>query len=175
MNTASQHGFYFHHANKTEDYVLMCKWLDEKIADRLPSYADHYVGVGGIVINEKREILLIQEQRSDGKGKNKPWKLPGGYVDHGEIIKDAAVREVLEETGVKSEFVGVVGLREQMEHKYGAADFYMVCLMKPSENQKVEIKDTMEIYNAKWIHLDEITDNSPESEYRLFPNAYKFV
>ena len=59
MNVASKHGFYFHHANKSEDYVLMCLWLDENVEDRLPAYANHYVGVGGAVINEKEEILLF--------------------------------------------------------------------------------------------------------------------
>ena len=59
MNVASAHGFYFHHAHKTENYVLMCIWTDDKVANRLPDYADHFVGVGGIMINDKEEILLI--------------------------------------------------------------------------------------------------------------------
>jgi hypothetical protein len=63
MNVAFKHGFYFHHTNKSEGYVLMCLWLDPTVGDRIPSYADHYVGVGGVCINEKDEILLIQERR----------------------------------------------------------------------------------------------------------------
>ena len=59
----------------------MCKWLDITTDDRLPAYADHYVGVGGIVLNDKEEILMIQENRSIGEGSAKPWKFPGGYMD----------------------------------------------------------------------------------------------
>ena len=59
MNTASALGFYFHHAHRQENYVLMCKWTDESVADRLPAFADHYVGVGGIMVNDKNEVLLI--------------------------------------------------------------------------------------------------------------------
>jgi len=48
MNVASEQGFYFHHSHRAGNYVLMCKWLDTKVADRIPAYADHYVGAGGV-------------------------------------------------------------------------------------------------------------------------------
>ena len=59
--------------------------------------------VGGIMINDKQEILLIQERRAVESGDQK-WKFPGGYVDQGETIKQGVEREVSEETGVKGEF-----------------------------------------------------------------------
>jgi len=59
MNVAAKHGFYFHHAHKQDNYVLMCLWTDETVANRLPAFADHYVGVGGIVVNDKEEVLMI--------------------------------------------------------------------------------------------------------------------
>ena len=84
MNVAAKHGFIFHHA-KT-DYVLMTLWMDQSMPSRLPAYADHFVGVGGLCINEKREILMIQENRAKAMGASKPWKFPGGFVDAGELI-----------------------------------------------------------------------------------------
>ena len=45
----AKHGFYFHHAKN--DYIWMILWLDPNVTDRMPKYADHYVGVGGVVIN----------------------------------------------------------------------------------------------------------------------------
>lgn len=59
MNVVTKYGFYFHHANKKESYVLMCLWMDPTTNDKIPAYADHYVGVGGAVINHKDELLLI--------------------------------------------------------------------------------------------------------------------
>jgi ADP-ribose pyrophosphatase YjhB (NUDIX family) len=49
---------------------------------------------GGVVLNEKEEILLIFR-----RGK---WDLPKGKVDPGETIIDCALREVIEETGLKN-------------------------------------------------------------------------
>ena len=63
MNVAAKHGFYFHHSNRGENYVLMCLWMDASTHDKIPAYADHYIGVGGAIINSKNEILLIQENR----------------------------------------------------------------------------------------------------------------
>ena len=76
MNVAHKHGFYFHHAK--DNYVLMVLWMDKSVANRMPGYADHYVGLGGVVINNKNQILLIKENRADDKRK---WKLPGGFMN----------------------------------------------------------------------------------------------
>ena len=58
------------------------------------------------------------------------WKFPGGLVDEGETIQTAAIREVWEETGVKSEFIGVLGFREQLNFRFGQGDLYFTCLMQ---------------------------------------------
>jgi 8-oxo-dGTP diphosphatase len=49
-----------------------------------------------IIIETKGGIILIER-------KNKPlgWALPGGFVDYGESLEQAAMREALEETGLK--------------------------------------------------------------------------
>ena len=43
----------------------------------------------------RRWILMVE--RSDGHG----WALPGGFVDPGELAKNAAIRELAEETGIR--------------------------------------------------------------------------
>lgn len=47
---------------------------------------------------------------------NDLWALPGGGMDLGESVADAAVREVQEETGVKVELTGLVGIYTDPGH-----------------------------------------------------------
>lgn len=61
-------------------------------------------GVFTIVVNKKQEVLLV-------KRKDLPiWDLPGGRVDEGELLEEAAKREVHEETGYEVEIVDKVGV-----------------------------------------------------------------
>jgi len=53
--------------------------------------------------------LLIKE---NNKSMMNLWKFPGGLVDQGETIEKAAIREVLEETGIHTHFLGMFGFRE---------------------------------------------------------------
>src|SRR5215469_12735351 len=57
-----------------------------------------------IVVNDQGQILLIR--RTD----NGNWAVPGGGMDLGESITDAAVRETHEETGITCEIAGLVGI-----------------------------------------------------------------
>jgi len=54
------------------------------------------VGVGAVVIRDGR-ILLVKRGSSPGKGL---WAPPGGLVELGETVREAAEREILEETGI---------------------------------------------------------------------------
>ena len=53
---------------------------------------------GGLVINEKNEILFIYRRQK--------WDLPKGKLDIGENIEECAIREVMEETGIKKLTIG---------------------------------------------------------------------
>src|SRR5690349_10574045 len=66
--------------------------------------------VNVIVENDNGQILLIR--RSD----NGNWALPGGGVDLGESVADAAVREVEEETGITCRISGLVGVYSDPRH-----------------------------------------------------------
>lgn len=55
------------------------------------------IGVGVMVIRNKK-ILLGQRKNSHG---DKTWSFPGGHLELNEKIKDCAIRETKEETGLK--------------------------------------------------------------------------
>ena len=93
-------GFKFHHAQP--GYVLMTRWLLQTPSP-LPNYAFTQIGVGGIVVNKKGEVLMVQERIAPMPQFQGCWKLPGGLADPGEHFAETVAREVREETGIESE------------------------------------------------------------------------
>ena len=61
-------------------------------------YLDPKVAVGTIIRNDAGSIVLVKRAIEPGYGK---WVYPGGYVDRGELVRDAAVREAREEAGLQ--------------------------------------------------------------------------
>ncbi|MEV0284768.1 NUDIX domain-containing protein [Kribbella sp. NPDC050820] len=66
--------------------------------------------VNVVVENDAGDILLIE--RSD----NGNWALPGGAIDLGESMSQAAVRETKEETGIDCEVLDVLGIYTDPKH-----------------------------------------------------------
>ena len=63
----------------------------------------HIVSAAAIVLNEKNEILLI-------KGPRRGWEMPGGQVEEGESLSQAAIRETKEESGIDIEIIKFCGI-----------------------------------------------------------------
>ena len=69
-------------------------------------YLDQKV-VAGTILLENGRILLTRRAIHPAHGK---WTFPGGYVDWGETVEAAALRETWEETGLTVELGGLVGV-----------------------------------------------------------------
>jgi 8-oxo-dGTP diphosphatase len=63
----------------------------------------HFLSAATIVRNDRNEILLI-------KGPERGWEMPGGVVEEGESLKDAAIRETKEESGIDIEVTKFCGI-----------------------------------------------------------------
>jgi 8-oxo-dGTP pyrophosphatase MutT (NUDIX family) len=66
--------------------------------------------VNVVVVNDAGDVLMIC--RSD----NGNWAVPGGAIDLGESMVQAAVRETREETGIECEITGLVGIYTDPKH-----------------------------------------------------------
>ena len=70
-------------------------------------YLSHKVVAGTIPMQDDGCVLLTRRAIHPAHGK---WTFPGGYVDWGEPIDVAAIRETREETGLDVELEGLVGV-----------------------------------------------------------------
>ena len=85
-----------------------CQWID---------YKNPVPVVACLVSNEKKEILLIKRAIHPCKGE---WALPGGFVELYESIFDAGIRELFEETGLKSNYKKIVNIYVHDSKIYGS-------------------------------------------------------
>jgi 8-oxo-dGTP diphosphatase len=67
-----------------------------------------WIAAAGLVVNEAGEWLVVKKKYGGLKGK---WSLPAGFVQQGEMLDEAAVREIKEETGIDAEVIGFLGMR----------------------------------------------------------------
>lgn len=145
---AVERGFEFHQV-QTDDLMLVKQLIDGAF---VPSNASHTIGAGGLVINDKNELLTIVERTA-----SRPdyFKLPGGTIDEGEHLAAGVMREVLEETGVRTEFESIVFVRQthgDASH-FGKSNFYIICRLRPLS---AEITlDPVEIAKCQWMPVDD--------------------
>jgi len=136
-------GFIFHHCNAEE--LTMVKRLSRDAF--IPTAVNHTLGVGAVVMHGA-ELLVIKDRI------HRTYKLPGGFIDDGEHISQALVREVFEETGVEVAFGSVVSLGHFTPAQFGESNLYVVALAHPLSTC-IDIKDDREILEARWMPVEE--------------------
>ena len=154
---ATSNGFFFHHSNQ-EDLMMVCRLVEDAF---VPMHATHYIGVGGVVINDHQELLVVCERH---RRTSQPYyKLPGGALMPGEHLVDAVLREVREETGVEVKFESLVCFRHWHGYRYGKSDIYFVCRLSPL-SQSVTMQ-AEEIEECFWMPVEEYFESDLVSAF----------
>ncbi|WP_033219292.1 NUDIX domain-containing protein [Streptomyces virginiae] len=122
--------------------------------------------VTAFVVNEAGDVLL--ERRSD----NGRWGMPGGAQEVGENIAGTVVREVLEETGIQVEVVGLVGIFTDPGHVIAFADGevrqeFSLCFRARPVGGDIQVSS--ESLEVRWVSRAEIEslEVSPTTRLRL--------
>lgn len=148
---AQEQGFVFHHvAHESGQSLILTKRLVSNAI--IPDYAHHTVGVGGIVTNQQGEVLTIVEKH-DMQTRPEHYKFPGGAVDRGELLQDAVIREVIEETHIKTIFQGIVGFRHYHKGQFATSNFYFLCHLIAQSEHIIACEN--EIGLAQWMKISD--------------------
>ncbi|XP_065862652.1 nudix hydrolase 10-like [Euphorbia lathyris] len=162
VQAAVKEGFYYHHAEPS--YLMLVYWIPQTVST-IPANASHRVGVGGIVLNGKRELLVVQEKSGILKGSG-VWKIPTGVVEEGEDIFMAAMREVKEETGIDTQFQEILAFRQMHNSFFGKSDLFFLCMLRPISFD-IEAQE-LEIEAAQWMPLEEYVAQPIVKKHELF-------
>ena len=131
------------------------------------AYPDRpYVGVG-VVVFRGEEVLLAKRGK---KPRFNSWSIPGGAQELGETIEDAAHREILEETGLVIEILGLVEVvnsinlddEKRVEFHYTLIDFV-------AEWKGGNLVAGDDAADARWVPINEI------DAYKLRPLTYEVI
>lgn len=107
------------------------------------------VGVG-VALVEDGKILLVKRGRDPGRGL---WAVPGGKVRHGEPMRDAARREVREETGLDVEVGEPVWVGEYIE-----GDHHIVLIDFAGRLLGGALAAADDADEVRWVTLEEASD-----------------
>lgn len=112
--------------------------------------------VNVIVIDDAGRLLMIRRTDNDN------WAVPGGAIDLGESMIDAAVRETIEETGIVCEITGIDGIYTDPRHviHYTSNDevrqeFSIVLKGRPTGGEPTPSSESSEVH---WVEPDAVGD-----------------
>lgn len=126
--------------------------------------------VNVVVVNDAGEILMIR--RSD----NDNWAIPGGAIDLGESVAQAAVRETHEESGIECEITGVVGIYSDPKHvilytSNGEVrqEFSIVLTARPVSGQLTPSSESSEV---RWVPVSVVREYTMDRSMRIRIDDY---
>jgi len=114
-------------------------------------YRNPSLTVDGVLI-EDGTILLIKRKNPPFQGK---WALPGGFVEYGERTEVAVVREVQEETGLKTEVISLLGVYSDPERDPRGHTVSVVYILKRTGG---ELKGGDDASDAAFFSLNELPE-----------------
>ena len=117
------------------------------------NYKSPRLTTDGVILQGKK-ILLIKRKNEPFKGK---WALPGGFVEYGEKVEDTVIREVYEETGLKTKIRNIVGIYSDPNRDPRGHTITVVYIL---DIQDGELKGGDDASDAKFFDLKDLPELS---------------
>lgn len=148
----------------------MARRIDYHDEPTAPPATSLVPSVNVIVANDAGEILLIR--RSD----NDNWAAPGGAIDLGESVAQAAVRETREESGITCEVTGLVGIYSDPRHRilYTSngevrQEFSIVLTARPLSGTPTPSDETTQV---RWVPASDLSGYPMDRSMRIRIDDY---
>lgn len=111
------------------------------------------IGVGAVILEGGR-VLLIERGQAPLKGE---WSLPGGALELGETLEEGIRREVLEETGLIVEPMGIVEVVDRISRDaQGRVQYHYVLVDYLCRVTGGGLACATDAADARWATLDEL-------------------
>jgi len=116
-----------------------------------------FVAVGILVVDfERNEVLLIRRGNEPGKGK---YSIPGGLVEVGERLIDAARRELREETSIDCEILDIIHVDEVIiRDKNGRVRWHYVLIDFLARPLSKNARASSDAEETIWVNIDRALD-----------------
>jgi len=116
-------------------------------------YKNPLLTVDVVVLCPDDTIVLIKRKKDPYMGF---WALPGGFVEYGERVEEAALREVREETGLKVELDHLLGVYSD-PNRDPRGHVVSICFIAHWINGRLKADtDASEVSRFKWEELNQV-------------------
>lgn len=111
------------------------------------------------MFNTRNEILLIKRGKAPHFGR---WMVPGGALEWGETLEQAAIREVREETGIEIEIEGFVEIVEARAPE--PEGYHFVIMDYAAHARSGTLRAGSDALEAIWVSLPSLAEYDPTPE-----------
>jgi 8-oxo-dGDP phosphatase len=112
------------------------------------------------LVQESGRVLMVQESKPRVAG---TWNLPGGRVEPGESVVDAAVREVREESGLEIALTGLLFVDQVLSDQDGGESRLRFVFMGEPRTRQVKTQADEHSLRAAWVARADVANLSLRS------------
>ena len=110
------------------------------------------IGVGAIIVENGR-VLLVKRGHPPLAGE---WSIPGGVLEVGELLREAAIREAKEETGLTVEPGEILGVFDRLIRTEGRVQYHYVLIDFLCRRLSGELQPGSDVDAVCWFSPEEV-------------------